>query len=241
ILEIFHQVLKDFRKNLSLRDADQEKDLNRHAGSRLLSLLNDQLVVKKMTLQMNSDCCYRIPVSILSIFTDIKKLEKSVVFLERDDGFADTIGCLSQEINFNMSYVISLLNHKYQQINRKVLNILHLAVESGKNIGVIIESLSGILNYTQRIKTSPERDRLRKLLKPDINYTEFIFHEYYRDSCGLEFSLSLEAIKKLTNIYLTSFISLADILILNEATEYSISPEKIGHVTHETMSLCKGE
>ncbi|CAG8530028.1 13770_t:CDS:2 [Acaulospora colombiana] len=238
VLEIFHRVLKDFRQRLSLRDDDYGQNLRQHAGIQLLSLLDDQFTIEKIFLQMNSDFYYGIPVSSLVIFNDIKKLDR-IIDTERDYDLADSVKSLSEKIDSNISHVIALLNHKYQPINRKVLNILHLVTESGKNVGVIIASLAGVLEYTQRIMTSPDRDHLKNLLEPAVDYTEFIFHEYYLDSCGLEFSLSLEIIKKLMNIYLSSFISLADILIKNEMACDHISTDNYCYVISEIISLCK--
>lgn len=78
------------------------------------------------------------------------------------------------------------------------------------------------------------------LLLESNDYTEFIQRNYDDNEQGL----SLEIIKKLINIYLSSFISFADIIINKDDNEClpdnNISAEYTEQVLSGMMNICKG-
>ncbi|CAG8675375.1 9723_t:CDS:2, partial [Scutellospora calospora] len=99
-----------------------------------------------------------------------------------------------------------------------------------------IECLSGVLNYAKQIISIPDKIRLKELLNPDDDYTEFFDNGYH----GMELGLSLEVIKQLVQIYLLSYLSIIKILINDEISrDKLISRENTHRMLIDTMELSK--
>ncbi|KAF0339062.1 protein Lines-like 1 [Gigaspora margarita] len=246
VLEIYHQVLKDFR-HLLLRDRDEdfEEIIVHHFGWRILNILNKCFIIENYMVNGHNTACQTVPNEILvpslSIIADIKKIEKTANMIDAEsiNGIMNVIKSLSKKIDINMIHICNFLNHGYHPVIRKVLKILLLVVESKSNVGSTVECLSGVLNYAKRIISISDKIQLEDLLNPDDDRIEFFDNGCYYDCNGKKIGLSLEIVKQLVQIYLSSYLSIVNILINDENSRNELICENTRQVLTDALELSK--
>ncbi|CAG8685730.1 4856_t:CDS:2, partial [Dentiscutata heterogama] len=215
VLEIYHHILKDFRHQL-LQDIDEcfEERIVHHAGWRILCMLNKCFIIENYIVNSHSTAFQTVPNEILvpslSIIADLKKIEKTANMIDAES--------INEIIN-----VIKSLSKKID------VNMVH-----------IVEGLSSVLNYAKRIISIPDKIRLEDLLNPDDDdHTEFFDNGCYYDCNGKKIGLSLEIIKQLVQIYLSSYLSIVNILINDVNSRNELICENTRQVLTDTLELSK--
>jgi len=140
VLEIFHSILKDFRRRLSVINEDAKHNLVQHAGCQLLNILNEHFDTEKI-MNTDNESKNLIIVPTLTVILDIKKLEADEIENVLDFHLMQVFQSLSGKINSKIESICGLLCYGYLPAVRKVLDILHYTMKFSNNIDVVRISL----------------------------------------------------------------------------------------------------
>ncbi|RIA96306.1 hypothetical protein C1645_395547 [Glomus cerebriforme] len=235
ILEIFHSVLKDFRHRLSdVINENAEHNLAQHAGGRLLNILNERFEIERI-INIDDGSNNLIIVSTLAVILDIKKLEADKIEDALSSHLKQAFQSILRKVDSKIELICGLLCCRHLSAVRKVLAILHYTVKSTNNIDMIFMILTGIRDYTERILSSSDIQKLIDSML-DNNHTEF-----FDDKAVSDVTINIECLKELINIYMEVYISLMRLYMEeNENFCYRISTDIKLRILNDILTFTHG-